>query len=81
MQIARQAYIEKLKNRLHNGMIKVVTGVRRSGKSYLIFELFKEYLLKNHTDKKHIIMIELERLQEVPATGTCIGVYQILYGR
>ena len=63
MKIERQAYIEKLKNRLHNGMIKVVTGIRRSGKSYLIFELFKEYLLKNHTDENHIIMIELERLE------------------
>ncbi len=37
MEIKRDDYIEKLKNRLHNGMIKVITGIRRSGKSYLIF--------------------------------------------
>ena len=63
MKIERAEYIEKLENRLHNGMIKVVTGIRRSGKSYLIFELFREYLLQNKTDENHIISIELERLE------------------
>ena len=63
MKIERAEYIEKLENRLHNGMIKVVTGIRRSGKSYLIFELFREYLLQNKTDENHIIKIELERLE------------------
>ena len=63
MKIERSEYIEKLENRLHNGMIKVVTGIRRSGKSYLIFELFREYLLQNKTDENHIINIELERLE------------------
>lgn len=63
MKIERSEYIEKLENRLHNGMIKVVTGIRRSGKSYLIFELFREYLLQNKTDENHIISIELERLE------------------
>jgi ATPase len=63
MEIKRDDYIEKLKNRLHNGMIKVITGIRRSGKSYLIFELFKQYILDNHTDNEHIIMLEFDRLE------------------
>jgi len=63
MEIKRDDYIEKLKNILHNGMIKVITGIRRSGKSYLIFELFKQYILDNHTDNEHIIMLEFDRLE------------------
>lgn len=63
MEIKRDDYIEKLKNRLHNGMIKVITGIRRSGKSYLIFELFKQYILDNHVDNEHIIMLEFDRLE------------------
>ena len=45
MEIKRDEYLEDLKDRMHNGMIKVVTGIRRCGKSYLIFNIFKEYLL------------------------------------
>ena len=61
MEIKRNAYLQKLINRMHNGMIKVVTGIRRSGKSYLIFHIFKEYLLNNDVDEKHILSIELDR--------------------
>lgn len=63
MEIKRDDYLEKLKNRMHNGMIKVITGIRRSGKSYLIFELFRRYLLENHANADHIIAIELEGLE------------------
>lgn len=63
MEIKRDDYLEKLKNRMHNGMIKVITGIRRSGKSYLIFELFRSYLLENHANADHIIAIELEGLE------------------
>ncbi len=61
MEIKRNTYLQKLINRMHNGMIKVVTGIRRSGKSYLIFHIFKEYLLNNNVDEKHILSIELDR--------------------
>ena len=40
MEIRRDIYLNKLINRMHNGMIKVVTGIRRSGKSYLLFTIF-----------------------------------------
>ena len=46
---------------MHNGLIKVVTGIRRSGKSYLVFEIFQEYLKDNGTDDDHIIALELDR--------------------
>ncbi len=45
---------------MHNGKIKVVTGVRRSGKSYLLFHIFREYLLEQGVDEAHIIAIALD---------------------
>ena len=44
MEIKRDIYLQKLINRMHNGMIKVITGIRRSGKSYLLFNIFRNYL-------------------------------------
>jgi hypothetical protein len=46
---------------MHNGMVKVVTGIRRCGKSYLIFTIFKNYLLEQGIDEKHIVEIELDK--------------------
>lgn len=63
MEIRRDTYLKKLINRMHNGMIKVVTGIRRSGKSYLLFTIFKDYLLSKGVDEDHIISIELDRLE------------------
>jgi len=54
MEIKRNLYLNQLINRKHNGLIKVVTGLRRCGKSYLIFHLFKNHLLANGVDPKHI---------------------------
>lgn len=48
---------------MHNGLIKVVTGIRRSGKSYLLFKLFREHLLATGVLADHIIAIELDRLE------------------
>lgn len=55
MIIKRDFYLNQLINSKHNGMIKVITGIRRSGKSYLLFELFNDYLLNNNVDSDHII--------------------------
>ena len=60
MEIRRDKYLDNLKNRLHNGMIKVVTGVRRSGKSYLVFKLYRNYLLESGVPEDHIIGIALD---------------------
>ena len=46
MEFKRQKYMDALVERMHNGMIKVVTGIRRSGKSYLLFNLFARYLMQ-----------------------------------
>ena len=45
MEIKRDFYLEQLKIRKDNGMIKIITGIRRCGKSYLLFKLYYQYLL------------------------------------
>ena len=59
-QIKRDIYLNKLINRKENGMIKVVTGIRRSGKSYLLDPIFKNYLIANGVNEDHIIKLDLE---------------------
>jgi len=61
MEIRRDKYLNDLINRMHNGLIKVITGIRRSGKSYLVFRIFKDYLLKSGVPESHIISIELDK--------------------
>ena len=61
MDIKRDKYLNDLINRMHNGMIKVVTGIRRCGKSYLLFDIFKNYLLEHGVTASHIITIELDQ--------------------
>ena len=63
MEIRRDAYLEQLKIRKDNGMIKVITGIRRCGKSFLLFVLFKKYLLENGVDREHIIEIALDGIE------------------
>lgn len=60
MRFSRDFYLQQLKNRMHNGMIKVVTGIRRSGKSYLLFHIFADFLRGEGVDEAHIIQIDLE---------------------
>lgn len=61
MDIKRDKYLNDLINRMHNGMIKVVTGIKRCGKSYLLFNIFKNYLLEYGVTASHIITIELDQ--------------------
>ena len=58
--IPRDNYLQKLIDRMNNGMIKVVTGIRRCGKSYLLFDIFYNYLVQNGVDKEHIISLQLD---------------------
>ena len=60
MKIQRQNYLNRLINKKGNGLIKVVTGIRRCGKSYLLFNLFHEHLLNEGVDEQHIIEIALD---------------------
>ena len=60
MEIKRDLYLNKLIRKKHNGLIKVVTGVRRCGKSYLLFNLFHNHLLENGIEESHIIEVALD---------------------
>lgn len=60
MQIKRDYYLNKLIEAKNDGLIKVVTGIRRSGKSYLLNTLFYEYLLENNVSTDHIIKVALD---------------------
>ena len=63
MEIKRDLYLDQLKIRKDNGMIKIITGIRRSGKSFLLSVLFKKYLLESGVDKEHIIEIALDGIE------------------
>lgn len=63
MVVKRDAYLNRLISKKHNGLIKVVNGVRRCGKSYLLFNLFKEHLLSEGVDKNHIIEIAFDAFE------------------
>lgn len=60
MNFSRNNYLAKLISRRHNHLIKVITGMRRSGKSYLLFTLFYNYLKGEGVDDSHIIRVDLE---------------------
>ena len=63
MEIKRDSYLEQLKIRKDNGLIKIITGIRRCGKSFLLFVLFKKYLLESGVDHAHIIEIALDGIE------------------
>ncbi len=63
MEIERNTYLQQLIERKDNHMIKVVTGIRRCGKSFLLFTIFKNYLLEHGIDDKHIIEIALDGIE------------------
>lgn len=66
MEIKRDQYVEKLFAHRWNGMVKVITGVRRCGKSYLLFNLFRNRLLSEGVDPSDIIEIRLEEMEAAP---------------
>ncbi len=61
-EIKRDLYLNKIINRRENGLIKIVTGIRRCGKSYLLDPMFKNYLLADGVREDHIIKLELDRV-------------------
>jgi len=63
MNIERPHYLKQLIEKKENGFIKIVTGVRRCGKSYLLFNLYHEYLNSVHIDDEHIIELALDEAQ------------------
>ena len=63
MEIKRDRYLNTLISKEHNGLIKVITGMRRCGKSYLLFTFFKEHLLSEGVDEAHIIEIAFDAFE------------------
>ena len=59
-QISRDGYLDKLILCKHNGLLKIVTGIRRCGKSFLLRILFKQHLPDNGTDRDHIIKMAFD---------------------
>lgn len=58
--IQRDVYLNRLIDRRENGSIKVITGIRRCGKSYLLFKLYFDYLLKSGVEPSHIVTVPLD---------------------
>lgn len=63
MEFARKSYLDKLILKKHNRLIKVITGIRRCGKSYLLFTMFKKYLLDEGVDPSHIIELAFDSIE------------------
>ena len=59
--IKRDFYLNQIIRHMHNGEIKVITGIRRCGKSVLLFELFRDHLIQNGISEDQIIAIELDQ--------------------
>ena len=58
--ISRDVYLNRIISKMENGLIKVITGIRRCGKSFLLFNLFHDYLIENGIEEKQIISIALD---------------------
>lgn len=63
MQIQRDFYLQQLIDGKQNGLIKIITGIRRCGKSYLLFTLFYQYLKNSGVTEDHIIKIALDDIE------------------
>lgn len=69
MIISRDYYLNKLIKRKHNGLIKVITGIRRCGKSYLLNKIFYNHLIENGVDTKHIIRFAFDSADDLHLIG------------
>lgn len=65
MEIKRDFYLKKLVERMNNGLIKVVTGIRRCGKSYLLNTLFYHHLIESGVDEPHIIRFAFDSAEDL----------------
>ena len=65
MEIKRDTYLNQLISYRFDGLVKVITGIRRCGKSYLLKKLYKDYLLNHQVKEEHIISIELDLAKDI----------------
>lgn len=80
MEIKRDYYLNKLIRKMDNGFIKVITGIRRSGKSYLLNNIFYNYLIENRVDENHIIKFAFDSGQDLLKIGEDLMDLDILSG-
>lgn len=80
MEIKRDYYLNKLIRKMDNGFIKVITGIRRSGKSYLLNNIFYNYLIENGVDENHIIKFAFDSGQDLLKIGEDLIDLDILSG-
>ena len=69
MEIQRNYYLNKLASRKNNGLIKIITGIRRCGKSYLLNQIFYRHLRENGTDENHIIRFAFDSADDLLKIG------------
>ena len=69
MEIKRDSYLEQLTNRKRNGLIKVITGIRRCGKSYLLNTIFYNHLLDDGVKEDHIIRLAFDSADDLALIG------------
>lgn len=69
MEISRDLYLEKLIKRKHNGSIKVITGIRRCGKSYLLNTIFYRHLLESGVEENHIVRFAFDSADDLARIG------------
>lgn len=80
MYIEKNEYIEKINRKKWNGRVKVIAGLRRSGKSFLLFELFKKQLISDGVSERNIISIALDSLDNAHLTDPYV-LYDYLKNR
>lgn len=80
MEINRDFYLNKLIRKMNNGFIKIITGIRRSGKSYLLNKLFYNYLIESGIDEDHIIKFAFDSGRDLLKIGENLIDFDVLSG-
>lgn len=81
MEIARDLYLKKLKSKRNNKMIKIITGLRRSGKSYLLDPMLKNSLLGDGVKEDHIIKVDLDSIENRDLTSDGLKLYEYIMNK
>ena len=81
MEITRDLYLKKLKSKKNNKMIKIITGLRRSGKSYLLDPMLKNSLLDDGVKEDHIIKIDLDSIENRDLTTDGLKLYEYIMNK
>ena len=81
MEIERKYYLNKLISKKENHLIKIITGLRRSGKSYLLDPMFKNSLLADGVKEDHIIKVDLDSIENRELTTDGLNLYKYIMNK